>query len=271
MTQFEWTDRYGKVHQLASPALIDSEITAIGEDIDSALNTLADAVPAKQTELRAGIRGQISRLEQLQSDAERWNAHANTFAKIEAVALAEDIRRLVNETEIIRVIALLHSQHEDLIADDEHRSALLAGDATRAQKWAIRHSSIEPKPASDATRGQAHEWLKGDPAFFRPRTDDGGWFEWRDDTGALNRLASPLQIELEIASLVSRASQQSSQLTSELPHNETARAIEAVNSLSERLSVLRTELERFVREAEQREDDEWQTWIGNWRKSRSDK
>ena len=109
-----------------------------------------------------------------------------------------------------------------------------------------------------------HEWLKGDPAFYRPMDDEDGWFEWLDADGVLRRLSSPLQIEYEIATL-------SSKLWDLLPglrHNstqyDTLQAFETANKVRERLLVLQADLARFCRESDKREEEEWQRFETEW-------
>lgn len=264
MTPFEWTDREGVLHQLKSPASIGAEVAAVSGEIDQALARMAQADPTRKAELRLVIRSLLRRLQQLKSDGERWDALAMEHGRIEAAALVKNIEQLEVETEPMKIIAVLHAEHEVLMGDIENRDALLAGEMTSAQRMAIRRSAADPKPTADATRAEAHEWLKGDPAFYRPRTDEGGWFEWQDDKGGLHRLASPLRIEKEIASIVHKLGKLLPSLREELSQEETVRAIESANAVTDRFSVLQGDLSRFKVEAEKRDDEEWSKFEKDW-------
>src|SRR5690606_7006688 len=139
---------------------------------------------------------------------------------------------------------------------------------TTAQQLAVHFSTIEPKPTAEASRGEVREWLSGDPAFYRPRTDAGGWFEWKDNEGRMRRLVSPLQIEQEVVSVVDELRRLLPSLQEGSSHFEIVRAIEAANTISARLAVLQADLDRFTREAERREDEEWEQLERDWKAGR---
>lgn len=268
MITFKWVDRNGLVHALSSPMPIEEEADAISREIDRVLERMKTASADRKSELRLVIRSHSFRLQQLHEDAERWNCHAAEQIDEDAAKLVEYIKKLLTEVQPIMIIALLHREHEELMTDTENRDQMLVGEMTRAQRMAVARSTVEPKPSPDATRREVHEWLKGDPAFYRPRTDEGGWFECHDAAGAMHRLLSPLRIEMGIADIANHLCALMPALRGEVSQNEKVHAVETANPAIRRLSVLQVDLERFEREQDEREDDEWHVWETEWRKSR---
>ena len=269
MTPFEWVDRYGVLHQLSSPEPIDDEAEAISQEIDKVLVQIENTPPAGKSELRLTIRKHDLRLKQLQTDANRWTRCAYDQLDIDADTLAEHIDKLLIEVQDITIVAVLHQEHEEVMSDIENRDLMLAGQITKAQRMAVARSTLQPKPGAGATRRQAHEWLKGDPVYYRPRTDEGGWFEWLDSEGVMHRLASPRRIEGEIATIVNDLRKLSPALRGKVSQNDKARAFETANSAISRLSLLQVDLERFGQEQDEREEVEWQTWETEWKRLRT--
>lgn len=268
MTSFEWVDRYGVVHQLSSPGPIDDEAEAVSQEIDQVLARMENASPARKSELRLIIRSHSLRLQQLQADAEKWNCHASERIETDAAELAEYIDKLLTDVQPMMIIAVLHQEHEKIMTDADNRDQMLDGEMTRAQRMAVTRSTLEPKPGAAATRREVHEWLKADPVFYRPRTDEGGWFEWHDAQGVVHRLLSPLRIEEEIAAIAHDLRKLQPALRGEVSQNDKARAVETANSAINRLSVLKVDLERFAQEQDAKEAEEWQAWETEWKKSR---
>ena len=266
MITFEWVDRNGVLHELSSPTPIEEEADAISRDIDQVLGRMENASADRKSELRLVIQSHCSRLQQLQEDVERWNCHAHEQTDADAVELVEYIEMLLIEVQPMLIIALLYREHEKVMTDTENRDQILDGEMTRAQRTAVARSTVEPKPRRDATRREVHEWLKGDPVFHRPRTDESGWFEWHDADGVMHRLLSPRRIEQEIADIAHHLRLLLPALRGEVSQNDKAHAVETADPAIRRLSVLQVDLERFKRE--QREENGWQVWATKWRKSR---
>lgn len=271
MNSFEWTDRKGTVHHLDSPQLIEIEAEAISMEIDRALKDMASANTEEKASSRLEIGDRMVRLQQLNADAERWNALARSTIKDEAASFVQLISALTKEAETAMIVSVLHDEHERLMMDVSNRDALLSGKMTNAQQMAIRRSKMEPKPEADATRDEAQKWLQRDPAFYRPRTDEGGWFEWQDAEGVTHRIVSPLRIEKEIASIVHGLKKLLPALSQQASIDEAAHALETGGGATDRLFVLQTDLHRFILEAGAREDEQWDTWEREWTKSRRGK
>lgn len=165
----------------------------------------------------------------------------------------------------MKIVAMLHEEHMQALADDEQRDALFAGPATKVQRFAVSRSTVEPKPYPEATRKDVANWLESDPLLHRPYTDEGGWFEWKDAEGCIHRLLSPLRIENEIASIAKELGEKVSVLRTFPSHSETLRAMEAANALLPRLTVLQADHERFFREYGAREEEEWERFKKEWK------
>ena len=268
MISFEWVDRHGVAHQLSSPMPIDDEAEAISQEIDQIIGRMENASPTKKSELRLTIRSHGIRLQQLQEDAKNWNCRASQQVDTDAAQLAESIVKLMIELESMIIAVVLHQEHETIMMDAHNRDRMLDGETTQSQRTAITHSNLEPKPRVEATRREVHEWLKADPVFYRPRSDEGGWFEWSDAQGVVHRVLSPLRIEKEIVTIADDLQKLLPVLRNKVSQNEKANAVEAVSSVTNRLSVLQADLERFTREQGEREEDEWQKWETEWKKTR---
>lgn len=268
MISFKWVDRYGNAHALSSPVPIDDEAEAISREIDQAIAQMEDASAELMSELRLVIRNHSHLLQQLRADAERWNSHAYKLIDTDAAKLVEYIDELLIGTQPMLIIAILHQQHEKIMTNAENGDRLLDGEMTQAQRMAVARSTVGPKPGPDATRREVHEWLRGDPVVYRPRTDEGGWFEWTDVDGFVHRLLSPLRIELEITYIVQDMRKLLPALHGEVSRNEKVRAIETASSATNRLCVLQADLDRFMREQDAREEEQWQAWKTEWKITR---
>jgi len=268
MITFEWVDRNGVLHELSSPTPIEEEADAISGDIDQVLGRMENASADRKSELRLVIQSHCFRLQQLQEDVERWNCHAHEQTDADAVELVEYIEKLLIEVQPMLIIALLYREHEKVMTDTENRDQILDGEMTRAQRTAVARSTVEPKPSRDATRREVHEWLKGDPKFHRPRTDESGWFEWHDADGVMHRLLSPRRIEQEIADIAHHLRPLLPALRGVVSQKDKAQAVETANPAMHRLSVLKVDLERYAREQKEREENEWHVWETERRRSR---
>ena len=265
MTSFEWADREGAVHRLISPTPIDEEVEIVSQEIDQLFLEIGHSETGRKTELRMAVGSLAARLETLKADAERWNAFAIEQTRVQAIELAQMIEKLNIEVLPMKIVSSLHSEHLQAMAEQEHRDALLAGPATKMQQYAVRRSTVEPKPSAEATRREVAEWLKNDPLLHRPYTDEGGWFEWKDAEGCIHRLLSPLRIENEIASIAKELGEKVPVLRTFSSHSETLHAMEAANALVPRLTVLQADHERFFREDGDREEEEWERFEMQWK------
>lgn len=261
MTLFKWTDRHNVVHELGSPASIELEVDALGSEIDRGLEGLARADQARRSELRLEIRKKVDRLQQLQKDCEAWNIFAVEQTRRQAAMLADSIDKLLHDIEPIRILAALHEERASIMAEPEAKM-------TRMQSLAIWKSSVVPKPSGDATRSEIDAWLMRDRAFNRPRTEDGGWFEWRDNDDTLHRLRSPLPIEYEAASIATKLECLLPSLAKEASYIDTVESIGSARVHADRLAILQVDLQRYSHELKMREDEEWAEFERTWRASR---
>lgn len=270
MSAFRWTDRHGKKHDLETPEAIDNEADEIATEIDVSLERARKASPEEVRRLRDQIRSLLGRHDQLVEDAKRWNAFALDQAKTAASHLIIEICDFLEEAAMIVLPAALHEESVRELSDPSTRAQLLDGPMTDWQRCAIKHSQIEPKPSKDATRGEALAWLNEDPVWFRPLTDEGGWFEWRDADGAIHRLASPVRIEQEIGLIAESLDEITTELSEKLVPNGSLKdltfKLELANPLVSRLHVLKGDLERFVRN---QEEEVWQRFDNEWMHFRS--
>jgi hypothetical protein len=264
MSGFKWTDRFGVVRTLEAPAAIEAEADEISAEIDEAINKSKNAPRDMVVAYRVQIRDLVGRLNALRSDADRWNDYAFEQAKVAAKRRVEEIDAFIEAAWDIVTLASLHEDRTETFAREDDRAAALAGPATDAQRRAIARSDREPKPSEGLTRAEAEEWLDGDPAYWRPMTDEGGWFPWVDADGTAHRLASPLQIELEVAKLAMALDELIPTLIESKSIIEIDRALEETNVISARILVLESDLERFALEQIRQEDEEWENFDQEW-------
>lgn len=264
MSGFRWTDRYGNERTLETPAAIEAEVNEISAEIDEAFDKSKNAPRDMVVAYRVRIRDLIGRLNTLRSDADRWDAHAFEKAKVEAGERVREIDTFIDEAWNIVTVARLHEDRTETFASADDQATAFAGPATNAQRRAIARSDREPKPSEGLTRAEAEEWLKGDPTFWRPLTDVGGWFAWVDADGTTHRLASSLQIELEIANLAMRLDEIISTLTNSRSFIEMSRSLETTNEIFDRILVLKSDLERFAQEQIGQEDEQWEQCEQEW-------
>ena len=269
MSEFAWSDRNGAEHLLQGPALIEAEREAVESEIDEAFENMETADVSKKARLRETIRALLARLEKLRDDIERWNAYAFEQSKIEAKKQAEEILSFISASADVIAVAALHEEIIERFDDENARTEALDGPATEVQEYAIARSGREPKPAPPVTRREAQEWLADDPVFSRPVTDEGGWFEWCDLEGVIHRLASSLQIELQIAKLIYDLEDLIPELKEPTSENALNRALEAANSNWNTISALQLELDRYEQEQVQRVDAGWQVCRQDWDRYRN--
>lgn len=268
MRVFIWTDRQGKTYNLETPQAIDNEAEQIAAEIDTCLDRARKGSPDEVRRMRAQIRLLAARHEQIAKDAERWNEFALDQARDEAHRVSIAISDFIEDVLPVICPAALHEETVEELADPSTRAQLLSGPMTECQQRAIEFSHLEPKPSVDATRGEALEWLNNDPAFFRPLSDEGGWFEWSDADGVTQRLASPLQIEMEIGHLSESLYELYAKLTEEFLAianlGQLRYELELVNIMFSRLAILQRDLARFAQEQAEREEQEWKRFEKDW-------
>lgn len=273
MTDFTWTDRNGVDHHLTSPAMIDAETQAVVDEIDKARVMLSTAQGDEQHRLRNEIRIRLARFTILQSDVARWNEHAAAANTDAATLLVSNIDRFETSLIPLRRVVSLHEEVLDLLADADGDQPVIRGamqgPMTTLQREAIAASEISPKPGEGITRGEAHDWLQADPVFSREYSDEGGWFEWQDGDGLLRRLSNPLSIEVEIVMAADELQVIRKGIMDEMSQYDTARAIEEASDLTDRVIVLQGDLERFIRQAKEREDEQWTRFEKEWIASRA--
>ncbi|QDH35120.1 hypothetical protein [Porphyrobacter sp. YT40] len=273
MSTFSWTDRHGRQHHLEAPTAIDDEAEEIATEIDAHLPRARKGSSDDVRRAREHIRQLQARLDQLAEDGKRWNEFALVQARDEARRVSIAISDFLDEVPQVICPAALHMETREELSDPSTRAQLLSGPMTEWQQRAIEFSHLEPKPSSDATRGEALEWLNNDPAFFRPLSDEGGWFEWIDAEGVAQRLASPLQIETEIGNLADSLSElevkMSEACLSTADLNEIVSDLEVANILFSRLDILQGDLERFAQEQIDQEEQEWIRYEQDWKAGRS--
>jgi len=264
MTPFRWVDRDGTEHLLEGPELIETEIEAIAAKIDEEVDILSFCGPRAAPSVRSEIRRLMMRLHELNADCERWNAHALKLAREQAASIVAEIRRISQEASAITTVVAIHNEHIEGLRAQAANFDPLAGPATKIQRRAMEQSKQEPKPPSDVSRTDAHAWLMNDPAFYRPMSDEGGWFEWIDNEGAVNWLGSPLQIEIEVADAIKQLNFLVSNLTDRSSLAELIESINEFNILSERIIVLNKDLERFSESQILEEEHQWDAFRQNW-------
>ena len=144
----------------------------------------------------------------------------------------------------------------------------LSDGASHIQQRASALATIEVARHLGPTFASAFENLQRDPQFYRPGSDEGGWFEWLDADGVLCRLASPLAIEREVDDIVGKLFAMIPKLEAGLPHFETVEILGAADDLLHRLAVLRVNLESFQQESSTRDDEEWERAQREWQRTR---
>lgn len=264
MTQFRWVDGNGVSQLIDSPYLIDAEAEANERAIRQAAANLKLAPSDQVQAYRAKIRQLEARRVQLAHDAKHWNDCASKEIKIKADVLMQEIIAFTEDSKHAMIVAKLNKENAVAFGAGDLRAAILSEAMTDWQQLAIKRSSILTKPSENATRLEAYEWLNNDPMFFRPESDENGWFQWTDDEGVIQHLQSPLRIELEIFKLAEELDQLVPGLMSDNDVNAMSRALEATNPIIERISVLQYDLERFGKQATLREDEEWEVYLEHW-------
>lgn len=261
MTQFRWVDGNGVSQPINSPYLIDAEAEANERAIRQAAADLKLAPRDQVQAYRAKIRHLEARKEQLVNDAKRWNECASMEIRSEADRVMQQIMDFNEGAMHAIIVSKLHEENAAASRSSDLRKTILSGEMTDWQRLAIERSTILPKPGENATRLEAHEWLTDDPLFDRPESDEGGWFEWTDIEGVIQRLQSPLCIELEISKLAEELDKLVPALMNDDDINAMIRALETANPIIERISVLQYDLDRFCEQATLREDEEWKVYL----------
>lgn len=272
MSAFVWIDRDGRRHELGSPAPIEAEATALASEMDGCVALLDSPERQIRDPARAALRQLQLRLEQLRADLARWNEHAVAMTRLEAAKLAKEIERLPTMIADAVLVVSLHDEHDLILkataGAPDTRARVLAGPATPLQRRAVAACSSRTPPPDTATRGEAKAWLDAQPKFARDVRVDGGWFDWTDRAGHAHRLASPLAIEREAAVIAAELAKLRPALVA---GDDPAALYKALNlgvASWERLRSLKSELERFDREHEAREDAAWTAYAADWRSKR---
>ena len=265
MTGFRWTDATGAEVELDEPSAIEAEAASLAADIDQLFREADTLTGDAKEEKRREIRKAKECLDRLKGDAERWNRHVELEARERAKALANRIRAISNTANTLRLVVSLHEEFERVSAKNPSR---LAGEPSHTQQNAAALATVKEAKNLGPSFATAFEHLQHDPLFYRSKSDEGGWFEWRDSQGVVCRLASPLAIEREIDSIIGQLFGMIPKLETKLPHFETVEILVAADALWARLTVLHSNLEHFRRESAIREDKEWECAKREWRDAR---
>ena len=272
MTPFVWIDRQGQRHELDSPLPIETEATAIADEMDRFVAMLDNPDRMIRDPARSAIYKLHPRLGQLRGELVRWNEHAVAVTRAAAAKLAEQIDGLPAMLADVLLVVALHGEHDRILAATagapETRAQILAAPMTAPQRRAIAVCGSRTAPAETATRGEAKAWLDTQPRFARRTQADDGWFAWIDREDHAHRLADPLAIEREVAVIASELANLRPELTGTSASDALYAAVNAGCASWERLQILQGDLERFDREATAREDAAWNTYAADWRSKR---
>lgn len=265
MTDFEWTDANGAVVTLDTPDKIQSEAKQLASRIDRLFQEADNLEGQARERKRAELRSTFARLEQLENDAARWNEHVELGVREQASSRANDIRALAESAATLRLVVGLHDEFEGMSARDPDR---LDGEPSHFQQRASQLAQTEAAKDLGPTFATAFERLQLDPLFFRPESDEGGWFEWHDRDGLLCRLASPLAIEREVDAIIADLFSMIPKLEANMPHLELLENLNAVNGHFEKLTILKVNLECFATQSTERENEEWECVRKEWESAR---
>lgn len=272
---FVWFDRHRGRHELTSCQPIEDEAEALSSEIDRLVLLSLSNEPTVREPARNAIRVATDRLEQLRADLGRWNAYADEMTAKAAATLVEQIDLLPTMLRAAVLVVDLHDEHDMVLCeaagDPDAQAAVFAGGMTATQQAAIDATGIRaPLPAS-ATYEQAKAWLDREPRFARARSSDGGWFAWVDNEDKVLRLVDPLPIERELVALISKLEALRPRLVAPTERHSLYDAVLAANAHLGRGLVLQSDLERFQREAKDREGADWSRYAADWRSKRNGK
>ena len=260
MTGFRWTDATGAEVELDGPSAMQAEVTELDTTIDRLFREVSMLTGDGEERKRRELRSALIRHNQLKMDIDRWNEHVEQGAHERARALANEIRTATDDAKFLRLIVSLHDEFELVSANNPAR---LQGEPSHTQQRAAELAKEEARNLGSNFR-TAFERLQLDSKFYRPESDEGGWFEWRDGQGVICRLASPLAIEREIDEVIAKLYGMVPKLEATLSHLETVEILTLANDLGARLTILRANLKTFENESARREDEEWERAMKEW-------
>lgn len=265
MSGFRWTDATGTTVELDEPHAIQAEAAELTMRVDRLFREVDLLTGEAKAQKRREIRKAMERLDHLRADAERWNSYVEMETRERAKALANYIRVSNENANTLRLVVGLHDEFELVSAKDRDR--LAGAPNLTQQRAAALVTAIEAKDLGPSF-ATAFERLQRDPLFYRPESDEGGWFEWFDGEGVLCRLASPLAIEREIGAIIGKLFSMIPKLETILPHFETVEIISSVDLLIKRVEILEVDLGRFHQESIMRDDKEWECAKREWQDAR---
>lgn len=261
MSEFRWTDAGGATVILDQPDRIVAEATKLTSEIDRLLRDAETLVGLAKAQKQNELRVAFARLKQLKLDAENWNRHVEAETRERARLRAKEIRAANEAAAQIRLVAGLHYEFEHATAHSPDR---LRGEPSQLQRKAASLAVVPEARNLGPTFAAAFEQLQFDPQFYRPASDEGGWFEWRNAEGALCRLMSPLAIEREVDDVVGRLFGLISKLEANLSHLETVEILGVSDDLWSRLNILQVDLKAFDLQNAEREEEEWKRVQKEW-------
>ena len=265
MTGFRWTDATGSTVELYDPRAIQAEAAELTMRVDRLFREADLLTGEAKAQKRREIRKAMERLDHLRADAERWDSYVEMETRERAKALANHIRAINENANTLRLVVGLHDEFELVSAKDRVR--LTGKPSFTQQRAAALVTAIEAKDLGP-NFASAFEHLQRDPLFYRPESDEGGWFEWVDSEGMLCRLASPLAIEREIIAIIGKLFTMIPKLEAILPHFETVEILGSGDLLFRRLEILQVDLGRFHQESKMRDDKEWECAKKEWQDAR---
>lgn len=264
MTGFLWTDATGAEVELDEPSAMQAEVAELDTTIDRLFREVSMLTGEGKERKRRELHTALTRHNQLKMDIDRWNEHVEQGTQERATALANEIRTATDNAKFLRLVVSLHDEFELVSANNPAR---LQGEPSHTQQRAAELANEEARNLGSTFR-TAFERLQLDSKFYRPESDEGGWFEWRDGQGVICRLASPLAIEREIDEVIAKLYGMIPKLEATLSHLETVEILASADDLGARLTILRANLEDFERESAKREDELWDLAQREWQCTR---
>lgn len=264
MTGFRWTDATGAEVELDEPSAMQAEVAELDTTLDRLFREVSMLTGEGKERKRRELHTALTRHNQLKMDIDRWNEHVEQGTQERATALANEIRTATDNAKFLRLVVSLHDEFELVSANNPAR---LQGEPSHTQQRAAELANEEARNLGSTFR-TAFERLQLDSKFYRPESDEGGWFEWRDGQGVICRLASPLAIEREIDEVIAKLYGMIPKLEATLSHLETVEILASADDLGARLTILRANLEDFERESAKREDELWDLAQREWQSTR---
>lgn len=261
MSEFRWTDATGATVVIDRPDRIEAEAKELTLMIGQLFRETDGLAGSAKAQKRNELRIAFARLNQLKVDVERWNRFVENDTREQARLRALEIRAANEASANVRLVAGLHFEFEYATSRSPAR---LHGEPSQLQKKAASLAQVAEARELGPTFATAFERLQSDPQFYRPPSDEGGWFEWRDAEGIVCRLMSPLAIEREIDDVIGRLFGMISKLEANLSHLETVEILGASDDLWSRLTILQVNLKAFDVQSAEREEEEWKRVQQEW-------